>query len=168
MLFFCLTSSNCFEEECEFYETCISCSDNVSCNGIGCWLEFGMGDADYTLVTKECKFDYYEEHRGGWGNILVLQKCQGGLLLSWSHNQMDGIYLSKGWTGQTDKGLKISDSLKKFQKLYPNAKLDEETASSTRWISENTFMTVDSLKICTIIATLDSNEKITNLKITRG
>lgn len=141
------------EKECN---RCISCADDISCEGIGCWLKFNKEDQDW-LVDK-CNFTYYKEHKGGYGNTLQLESCDGGLLLYWAWDSLKSIYVANGWTGETDRGLKIGDTLEQFKMLYPEAKqiIEEDKMWGVTAEIPSTFF----LKYCEMEVLLDRNNKI--------
>lgn len=99
---------------------CLDCDEIISCEGIG-WLKFrSYKDSDegsnVSELKEDCDFENLELEE------YAIQSCKGGLKL-FGH-KLISVHLSYGWTGKTDRGLKIGDALEQFEMLYPEATVD--------------------------------------------
>lgn len=47
--------------------------------------------------------------------------CNDSVYLHWSYGLLTYISVKEGWEGQTNRGIKIGDSLEKFLEAYPEA-----------------------------------------------
>ena len=97
---------------------CLSCSAAVDSGGIG-GIRLGMPDANW--LVKDCGFAIYEGHAGGIGNTLEMTGCGAGIYLHWRHNALAQIDLETGWSGQTDRGIRLGATLQEVRAAYPRA-----------------------------------------------
>lgn len=90
---------------------CPSCSANTTDTSFGPFKFNAAGD-DSTArrFISECGFAVSGTHNGGVGDTLQVIACGGGVELVWAFNQFSAFRLSAGWTGQTDRGVKIGQS----------------------------------------------------------
>jgi hypothetical protein len=69
---------------------------------------------------------------GGYGNTLEYTGCKGAnyVWLEWEYNGFATVAVRAPWGGHTDRGLRIGDTLARFQSLYPSA---HHTVSQYSW-----------------------------------
>jgi hypothetical protein len=73
------------------------------------------GDSgDYSVMSN---------HTGGYGQTLEYLGCNGdnSIWLQWAYDSFLTLAARAPWSGQTDRGLHIGDTLARFQTLYPAA-----------------------------------------------
>jgi hypothetical protein len=111
-------------------------TDTATRSGVGV-LRLGMSDTDAMARCLECRI----LSPGGEGRILRLSAWSGGLEVVCSWNRCSSIKLSggsilssSGWTGSTDKGIRIGSSFDDFQKAHPSS---EFSLWRMAWIAED-------------------------------
>jgi len=78
----------------------------------GDWRPANPGD--YSMVSGR---------GGGFGNTLEYTGCKGAnyVWLEWEYGGFATVAVRAPWGGQTDRGLRMGDTLARFQSLYPAA-----------------------------------------------
>jgi hypothetical protein len=100
---------------------CPSTSENITWNSYG-QLSFGNEGDDSTArsILSKCSWHVFGGHNGGVGDTLEVASSGEEVVLAWAYNNFSSYRVATGWTGTTDKGLKMGDSLSVFQSIYPN------------------------------------------------
>lgn len=125
--------------------TCISSDATLTNSGIGNY-NLGMSDCE-KLVNCE-GFDYFKNHKGGTGDTLQIAGYGDSIHLRWAYGALANITTQNSWTGQTDKGLRLGDSLDTFQGLYPGStQTNPQTYTSGNLTATFTEGTVSKLGI---------------------
>ena len=98
---------------------CLSCGATVDFGGIG-GFRLGMPDADW-LVQSCGRAPILDGHAGGFGDTLEMTGCGAGIYLHWRYNSLAQIDLETGWSGRTDRGIRLGATLQEVLAAYPPA-----------------------------------------------
>ncbi len=71
------------------------------------------------FLENNCDFRRYKELEP-WKDMFI--GCGDSVYMEWLSNDLYIVSVRQGWEGQTDRGIKIGDSLEKFLEAYPKAK----------------------------------------------
>ena len=100
--------------------SCPSESDNVSLSSYG---RFKIGDAGPDATARNCvshcNWHVFQGSDGGVGNTLQIASPSEDIVFVWAYNDLAGYRVKQGWTGQTDKGVRLGDTITDFQMKYP-------------------------------------------------
>jgi len=72
-------------------------------------------------------FEFFENHRGGYGDTLEVVSYSNGMYFHWSYASLTHIGLFEGWQGQIEEekgeltGIRIGSTADEFRARYPNA-----------------------------------------------
>jgi len=101
-------------------QVCPSCSDGTTDTSFGPFVFNSAGD-DSTArrFVSNCGFAVARGHNGGTGDTLQVAGCGGGVELVWSNTKFTAYRVSVGWTGQTDRGVKIGQTRSVVVSLDP-------------------------------------------------
>jgi hypothetical protein len=97
---------------------CLSCGATVDSGGIG-RFRLGMSDADW--LPEKCGFTIYKGHVGGYGNTLEMTGCGIGIYLHWRYNSLAQVDLESGWSGRTDRGIRLGATRQEVLAAYSRA-----------------------------------------------
>ena len=99
---------------------CPTVSDNVS------WLSYGQftfqqsgDDSTARDIIANCDWHVYNNHNGGEGDTLQIASPNEEVILVWAFNEFRAYKLSPGWTGQTENGIKIGNTITDLYAQYP-------------------------------------------------
>ena len=100
---------------------CPSLNDNVTWASYG-RFNFGSSGDDSTArqCVSNCGWSIFEGHDGGTGDTLQVASPSTAVVFSWAYRNFAGFRVTAGWTGKTDRGAKLGDSIAHFQGLYPH------------------------------------------------
>lgn len=111
-------------------------NDTAHASGVGP-LSVTMGDMDVMYRCTECVI----LSPGGQGRVLHLRAWSGGIEIVCARNYCNSITLSggslfaaSGWTGATDKGVRIGSTLEQFHAAYPAATF---SVGRFGWLADN-------------------------------
>ena|ERR1022692_1706328 len=106
---------------------CPSLNDNVTWMSYG-HFNFGSAGDDGTArnCVLHCGWSVFEGHNGGFGDTLQVASSSAAVVFAWAYNNFAGFRVTQGWTGETDRGAKLGDTLGKFQGLYPEFTVIDE------------------------------------------
>ncbi len=78
---------------------------------------------DWYPTTDSYGFTMLSDHPGGIGNTLQYTGCSGAnfVWLQWAYGGLATFAVRAPWNGQTDRGLRMADTMARFQSLYPAA-----------------------------------------------
>lgn len=92
---------------------------NQDCASIGSY-RVDMNDAAWLVESPG--FEYYERHRGGYGDTLEIINNEAGIYLKWAYNRLYAINVFEGWQGEiAETGIKLGSTLEEFLTAYPTA-----------------------------------------------
>lgn len=99
---------------------CPSISDGVTFASYGSFT-FGAAGPDSIprRIISDCSWHVFGSHNGGTGETLEVASPNDEVVFVWSFGNFSAFRLTKGWAGQTDRGLRLGDSATMFQKVYP-------------------------------------------------
>ena len=99
---------------------CPSLSDDMTWTSYG-HFRFGSSGDDSTAegFVSHCGWHIFEGNAGGYGATLQVAPPSEEVVLAWAYQNFGGFRVTKGWTGATDRGAKLGDSMATFQSLYP-------------------------------------------------
>lgn len=106
-------------------KACPTEATNVSliAGSIGEWTIGHEGkdgySSDGTNLVSTCSWTVYNGEGGGVGHTYALQvNSAGSIVQRWANNTFVAYELRAGWTGATEKGLHMGDSVYKFRAQY--------------------------------------------------
>ncbi len=82
---------------------------------------YTLGIPDTDIATAICGFDYYQGHAGGYGDTLELIGCNDQVWMEWSYGKLGTIAVNSGFSGPTEAGVRMGDSLDALIAAYPSA-----------------------------------------------
>lgn len=96
---------------------------------------FGRFQYDWYASNDDPDYQYYGNHRGGFGDTLEYLGCAGEryVWLQWSWSQFARVAVRSPWSGSTDRGLRIADDLDRFRTLYPAAHPQTAVTFTPAW-----------------------------------
>jgi hypothetical protein len=99
---------------------CPSESDDITWQSFG---HFTVGKAGPDETARECVsncgWHVFEANNGGIGNTLQVATPEEDVVFVWAYSSFAGFRVKRGWTGETDRGIKLGDSISAFQQAYP-------------------------------------------------
>jgi hypothetical protein len=109
---------------------CPSLNDNVTWTSYGRFQFRNAGD-DSTArkCVSHCGWHVFQGNDGGVGSTLQVASPGEEVVFAWAYNQFSAYRVVNGWTGQTDRGVRLGDSLTTFQNRYPEFRM----ISATHW-----------------------------------
>jgi hypothetical protein len=119
----------CAEEEEEFTFHCPRCDETVTWDAYGGFRFGNVGDdATARRLVAECGWHVQGGHNGGVGDTLQVAACsQEGVILVWAFNSLHAVRLADGWTGTTENGIGLGDSVTDFLTVYPDFSRVDDT-----------------------------------------
>ena len=100
--------------------TCPSEGDDVTLKSYGRYVFGHVGDDSVARnIISECGWHVYAGHNGGFGDQLEVASPSEAVVLVWSWNNFEKMRLRSGWTGKTDRGVKLGDSQASVAAMYP-------------------------------------------------
>ena len=105
-------SSNDFE--------CPATSNNVTWTSYGKFTFQKSGDDSTarTIITK-CGWHVHKGHNGGIDDTLQVASANEEVILVWAYNIFYAFRVTGGWTGLTERGVKIGDHITTLYAKYP-------------------------------------------------
>jgi hypothetical protein len=94
------------------------------------------------MALLACNWYIFEGHGGGLGNTLQVASPNAGVIFAWAYQGFGEYRVAQGWTGTTDKGAKIGDSMASFQSLYPGFVVID--ANHLEYTDPNTSAVIDA------------------------
>lgn len=80
-----------------------------------------VGLGDYTMdmpdthsPVEDLDFEYYNGHKGGAGDTLVMNGCDGGVHMIFAYDSLTRMFMTEGWKGEMDTGSKLGDTYTDF------------------------------------------------------
>lgn len=99
---------------------CPTSGDDVTWTSYGRFTIGGAGsDSTARDCISKCGWSVFGGNNGGVGNTLQIASPNGGVVFAWANNSFSAFRLTSGWTGKTDRGVKIGDSEATFLSHYP-------------------------------------------------
>lgn len=101
---------------------CVGTNERVSLGdrfAYGYLVEDKQPDAAARHLVNNCGWAIHEGHNGGVGDTLEVAK--GNIVLIWAFGSFNGMVLSSDWTGVTNEGIRLGDSLALVLQNYPKA-----------------------------------------------
>jgi len=100
---------------------------------------------DGVSLISSCQWTINGTENGGVGNPYAVKNSNESILLRWENNQLYQFEIDLGWTGSTEKGIVMGDSLPKVQTAYPHMSLigfytniyGDTTNLTTVWMNFN-------------------------------
>ncbi|MEI7563657.1 MAG: hypothetical protein WCJ39_08775 [bacterium] len=106
-------------------KACPTTSSNVSLTAgtIGQWTVGHEGNDGYSSdgvnLQSSCGWTINGTESGGYGNTYAVKvNSAASEVMRWAGNKFVGYELRAGWTGATEKGFHIGDSVYKFRAVY--------------------------------------------------
>lgn len=103
---------------------CPSLNDDVTWSSYG-RFRFGNAGDDSTAkdCVSRCGWHVFRGHNGGFGDTLQVASSGEEVVFAWAYNNFSAYRVRKGWTGQTDRGVRLGDSPRAFQNQYPEFRM---------------------------------------------
>lgn len=128
----------------------VGCGGGFSCpfasNDIT-WESFGrfkIGNAGPDETARQCVsacgWHVFQGNDGGIGNTLQVASPDEDVVFVWAYSSFAGFRLKSGWTGETERGIRLGDSLAAFEKAYP----DFSVVSKTHLVGNPNGVRVDA------------------------
>ena len=113
--------TGCFhEEEDKGGFTCPTIGDDVTWSSYGSY-QFNKSGNDSTArnIISKCGWHVHNNHNGGYGDTLQVASPNGEVILVWAYNSFYAYKLSSGWSGKTERNIKIGDHITTLYGQYP-------------------------------------------------
>jgi hypothetical protein len=105
--------------------------------GIGKFEMYPETLYDPRWLVGQNGFDYYEGHRGGYGDTFEILSKQQGIYGRWAYGGFDELVAFGNWQGKIhETGIRLGDSTARFLEAYPDAR-QVERGVDDRFLEEN-------------------------------
>ncbi len=101
---------------------CPTGSETITWDSYGNWDLLSEGYDGYSSeglnLESDCGWKILGAYSGGVGNIYVIYSQDTAITFVWEWGTLSTIKLKSGWTGSTQDGIKMGDSISKFLEIY--------------------------------------------------
>jgi Repeat of unknown function (DUF5648) len=109
---------------------CPSVTDGVTFNSYGTDIFGHVGDDSVARqIIAQCGWHVFAGHNGGFGDTLQIAPSSEAIVLTWAWNNFERVTLRAGWTGATDRGVRLGDSQATATMLYPEIPVSQGIAA---------------------------------------
>ena len=109
---------------------CPSVTDGVTFSSYGTYIFGHVGDDSVARqIIAQCGWHVFAGHNGGFGDTLQIAPPSEAIILTWAWNNFEKVTLRAGWTGATDRGVRLGDSEATVTMLYPEIPVSQVIAA---------------------------------------
>jgi hypothetical protein len=99
---------------------CPTTADTITWSAYGSFALTNSGnDSTARQCISTCGWHVFGGHDGGTGDTLQVATPGEEVAFAWAYNIFSAFRVKTGWTGQTDRGVRLGDSQATFLSHYP-------------------------------------------------
>jgi hypothetical protein len=100
--------------------TCPAERDDLTTMSFGRFTLGNAGDDDTARrCVSKCGWHVFQGNNGGIGNTLQVASPSEDIVFAWADNSFAGFRVKTGWSGATDRGVRLGDTIADFERKYP-------------------------------------------------
>lgn len=112
---------------------CPDQGDDLTWASYGDW-ELGSEGRDSTArgIVDDCDWHVEGGHNGGIGGTLQVADSGEDVIFVWAYNDFSAFVVRDKWSGETEHGARLGDSISEFLEAHPNfSRLSSQTYART-------------------------------------